>query len=355
MKTASRLLALIFLTFMCSCKNLALHQTGRNPEDFKPFTTVAGEPALLTATWRNWRSPGQFEVMRLAQDAHFQPWLSEEGERWEGFHPYGLSVVQCSRAPGWEGKTLVYAVNSADLKVWVFDLLDGEVRFLTKLGAAGAPELKGLNAVAALPSGVVFATQYRPLLAKPAKVLHWTTPRNKGDGVVRFVPNAKGAPGEGVWTRADTTWGGANGIAYDATRSLLLVAGFTRKQLHIVPVEPESGELEWTERRTLKLPGNPDNLALTAEGTCLANCVPGLVGALVRLGWERVLPPLPYLFRPARAVEVQLDPACLLETTSIPRCITQPATTWREGSDFYTTRIFRPGVFRWRRPSSTLP
>lgn len=350
MQVFSALLALSLLVAMPSCQNTIRHQSGRNAEDFKPFITAAGEPAILTATWPNRQSPGQFEVMRLGTDNHYQAWPTETGDSLQGFHPHGLSVVQDSSAPGWEGRDLVYAVSGTEGKIRVFELLDGKVRPLGTLGGDTAPKLKGLNAVTALPNGVVFATQFGPSWSVSARELNWTGVTGKTDAVVRFIPDFRKGSGAGSWARADTSWGGANGIAYLADQRMLLVAGFSKKMLHMVPVDPESGELDWPQHRSLALPGCPDNLITTTDGTCIANCVPSSVGALLRLGLEKVLPPLPYLFRPAQAVEVQPDPSRLIHSTPIPRQITQPSTTWRTGSDFYTCRIYLPDVFQWRKP-----
>jgi len=325
----------------------------------KPFVTCSGERALVTGTWEKKGAQGTLEVMRLGVDDQFHPWLKRGATRAESFTPHGLSIVPCSTAPGWEGKALLYAIHSDSFgknrTVEVFEIQAGRFVYLRSLGAVNRPALGAINSIAAMPNGTVFLSFFGVCAKKQVATPRLSTlsPGEKAptDALLRFRPTRSGSAGMGQWEVYGTGWGGANGLSYSARHGVLLVAGFHKKLFHAVPVDANTGTLDFTRWQQITLPGNPDNISELANGHWMASAVPGVFSAAIRLYLENFkFPPTPYLFDQCNVVEVAIDPLRIVAVTSMPRCLTQPSTVWRDGDRFYTSRIRQPGVASWTVP-----
>lgn len=344
----------VFLS-ACQSGRVAVHRTGPRPEDLKPFVTRAGERALVTGTWGKKGDQGSLEVMRLGKDDHFRSWGTLCATGGKSFTPHGLSFVPNSTAPGWEGKSLLYAIHSDSYgmrrTVEVFEVCPGRFKHLRSLGADNLPALTAINGIAALPNGTIFLSSFPKVFTArseraPRLESLSTCAKVPADSIVLFSPT--GRDGAGKWAVYRTGWGGANGLGYSARYGVLLVAGFHKKLFHTIPVSAKTGSLDFARRRQIKLPGNPDNISELANGNWMASAVPGAFSAAGHLLWEGIgLPPIPYLLGQCRGVEVALDPLRVVASTPMPRHLTQPSTVWRDGDRFYTSRIRQLGVASW--------
>ncbi|MCB1225325.1 MAG: hypothetical protein KDK99_05900 [Verrucomicrobiales bacterium] len=329
--------------------------SGSHPEDFKVLRSGAAE-MLITGTWERGEPAGQLERLRLNQDTAFSVITDSADPALKGFRPVGLSVVPRSTAPGWRGKTLIYAVTAGTKTmpsgVLVFEWTGQQAQYLATLRPQSGGILPRLNAVTALPNGIVFVTAFRPLSRAAAAAPAWQPlPAGKappGDSLLRFLPDATAAAGLGSWAVCSGGWGGANGIGISADHRLLLVAGFHKKRIHGLPLDAATGSLDFAKKSTLQLRGHPDNLTPLAGGHWLACTVPSRLGSGVRLIAEERLPlRTPYLLARCHAEEFSLQPLRRVSRTPLPRRISQPSTVWRDGASFYTSRVRQAGLVRW--------
>jgi hypothetical protein len=334
-----------------------MHRTsGSQPEDFRAYQTANGQTALVTATGGHQREDARLEVMRVGSESDFTTGFDvKDRPEMRDFAPHGICVVPSSTAPGWEGKKLLYAANagsrSGRASIEVFEALADRFVHLATLGSANQPNLKSINAVTALPNGMVFATVFGALPSVDKERSAYRRlivgEKLKRDTVVQFQPAVDGNPAVGQWSAYEGGWGGANGIGFAQQQQALLVAGFHHRRITVVPLT-KSGQMNLAGVRRIPLRTHPDNLTETAEGTWMACTTPNTLGSGLRLLLESGLSiSVPYFLRPALAVEFDVTSGAIVSSRPIPRCLSSPSTVWRLGSTYFTSRILAPVIAEW--------
>ncbi len=345
---------------MCSsCRHSAvdLIESGYHPESLITAITPTGDHALITGTWNCKDHHGTLEVFRPDKDTSFRSWVGKKWGSAHGFTPFGLCFVQRSQVPAWKDKSLVYAIhgdaNGDYRSVEVFELLENHLIHLGTIGQTASPKLTDINGIAALPNGVIYLTNFglrgRKVITHPEIIALRNGKTPPKDSVIIFTPDSAKNPIHGHWAMIKSGWGGANGIGWSNTHQALLIAGFHKKVIHIIPGDPQSGALNFDKRQTIDLCEHPDNIAELSNGHWIANTVPNELGAGIRLFLEPLgVPPIPYLMRPCKAVEFSISPLRKVKSTPIPRLLTQPSTTLLFQENYYTSRVYRNGIAKWQ-------